>query len=274
MEKFRGAVKPYVRIDGLGLSIGFNEEVSLEGWQIQHKHFQFALRNGWVLAVDRQSVLYNSVENLNPHPTVVAMNKERQLQDAHKKEMLVQASSAINPSLLQQVLEKQTFFLKNVQQSYDSLKQEVKAPVKLDNQETNKLLQELVSHQKKLIDLIEKRKDDTSEKALGAVLAALKALQEVPVSPPVQQTAAVPSEIVELLKDIKSALANNKTQTVYNKETGVAEKKGFQIQDFEEKYVPKVEDLDVKSSKIVTQESVSHGTEDALAALKALKKKG
>lgn len=272
MQKFRGTVKPYIKIDGLGLEIRYNEEVDLDDWQISHKHFQFAFRNGWVVSVGKKPSIPGPVESKNVNPNVARAAREKQFEEANKREAAA-AAGVLDPTLLHQMLEKQTQLLKNAQHSYESLKNEVKAPVKVEvhNDQTNKLLSDLAAQQQKLIELFQKPTSDGSEKALGAMMAVLKELQAKNDAPAPVVQAPVPNEMVDLLKDIKSALQNGRTQVVYNKENGGAAKQGFQIQDFEEKFVPKVEDLEVKSSKIVTQQTASGGTDDALAALKALK---
>jgi hypothetical protein len=104
--------------------------------------------------------------------------------------------------------------------------------------------------------------------ALKLLTNEVKRLQESKSSEPALDT-------TQLLEGVKQVISQYSPVQGYQ---GYNEKKkdtsGFQIQDnFEEKFIPKVEDLDVKNSKIVAQEQDSGSVEDALAALRKLKGK-
>jgi hypothetical protein len=269
MALFKGNVKPYVVIDGLGIRLNFGETVNLAEWQTANPNFKFALKNKWVISADRKALLYNTLEskkmteknNVQRHNEIVSpANRE-----------IVKEVSGIDPAVLNQVLEKQAIFLRSVQQSYDSLKQEVKEnkeikkeDVKIDMSPFYQALSALQEQQKQIVEQI--NKTDNSH----LFTALLHEIRNLSLSQQPQES----QKTVELLSQIQKTLENTKTQVIYNNSgTGRIENQseGFRIQDFEEKYVPKVEDLNVKDSKIVTQQTQSGSVDDALAALKKLK---
>jgi len=268
MALFKGNVKPYVVIDGLGIRLNFGETVNLADWQTQNPNFKFALKNKWVISADRKALLYNTLEAKKSLDKGNATQNE--IKNPSSRE-IVKEVSGIDPAVLNQVLEKQAIFLRSVQQSYDALKQEVKEnkevkkeDLKIDMVPFYQALTVLQEQQKQIVE--EMNKKDNSH----LFTALLNEIRTLSLSQQPQES----QKTIELLSQIQKTLENTKTQVVYNNSGfGKTESltEGFRIQDFEEKYVPKVEDLNVKDSKIVTQQTQSGSVDDALAALKKLK---
>lgn len=270
MALFRGNVKPYVEIEGLGVSVSYGETINLAEWQIANPHFRFALKNKWVIAADKKALIYNTLEAKPPRESNLPRHTEIQNPPARE---VIREVSGIDPAVLSQILEKQAVFLKSVQQSYDSLKKEVKenAPastsVSVDMSPVHQAISALQEQQKQIVDHIKSKNDSHLMSALLEEIRNLSLAQQKP------SVAPDSPQVVELLGQIQKTLENTKPQVIYNNGavSNSEQKDGFRIQDFEEKYVPKVEDLDIKDSKIVTQQTQSGGVDDALAALKKLK---
>lgn len=125
--------------------------------------------------------------------------------------------------------------------AHDALQQSLKlVGITTNPAPDNQLLKELLNHQRQMLDVLSQQRQEPTP------------------------------EVVNLLKEIKDTLATGKGTGAYNK----ADANGFKVVDVEpEKYVAKVEDLNVKSGKIVTEQHSTGSVEDALAVLKKLKGK-
>lgn len=270
MKTFKGNVRPFVEINGLK-RVEFGEVISLEDWQVNSKNFQFALRNKWVVSADRTSVVLNHVPPQQPQ-----IAPQRPIVEAQKQAVReIQKAEGISPSILTDVLDKQTLLIQGMQKSYESLQKSIQpaAPAEpakdsSNNKDVLALLSQLIEQQKLLVEQ-SKQPSGVDTHLMSALLSEIRNL-----SPAKADTS---SEVVSLLSEIKEQLANQKTQVVYNNSSGAglpgSGSGGFKIQEVEEKFVAKVEELNVKDSKIVTQQTNTGGTDDALAALRKLKGK-
>lgn len=275
MKKFTGAVKPFFSLDGLGITIRYGEVVSLEEWQINHSSFKFAAENGWVVAVDRKTLVFNPVSSPKSTPQVAAKSPKFK-KFSTESEVSKLPENGVDPTLIHKILERQDVFVKQAQKTFDRLTQK-KDPEPTVNPE---LLASLLENQKKMMEMLEREKaakappppptvqpdQATLMQALKLLTNEVKKLQESkPVEPSVDTN--------QLLEGVKQVMSQFSPGTGgYNPNKPDAN--GFKIRDdFEEKFVPKVEDFEVKTSKIVTQEKDSGSVEDALAALRKLKEK-
>jgi len=265
LKRFTGKVKPFFSLDGLGITIKYGEVVCLEDWQINHPSFKFADNNGWVVSVDRRTLVFNPVPS-------------QQSSQTPKKEVKKSISSPIDlpekgldPSIIHQILEKQDVFVKQAQKTIDRLsKKEPEAP-----SVSPELINTLIENQKKMMEMLLAKEtvkptpppsDQTPVlQALKLLTNEVKRLQESKSTEPALDTN-------QLLEGVKQVISQYSPSQSYNDKK--KDSSGFQIQDnFEEKFVPKVEDFDVKNSKIVAQEQDSGSVEEALAALRKLKGK-
>ena len=245
MKKFKGTIAPFFEISALALKVNFNEVVSLSDWQEKHPQFQFALNQGWVVGVDKKSLVFNSGDR-----TIEARKNLDKLSNGVSERQAVSNMQVmgIGPKVLEKVLENQTVLIQGFQKSYESFKQSMdQLKPEAVSSLTNELLAQVLSQNKVLLEQLSKKLDGDN----------------------------FSSEILSTLREIKTHLVNQKVQVVYNTagdKASVFKEAEFKIQDFEEKFIPKVEDLNVKNSKIVTQQTSSGSVEDAAAALRKLKK--
>ena len=154
------------------------------------------------------------------------------------------------PQGLDAIIERQTEMLKGIQRSYEVIQREIGK-----------------RHEAHPV-VIEQAHPDV-QSSLKEMLASQKLLWEV-VNAKFNQPNH--SEVIQALNEIKENLKDQRTQAPYNT-TKPTEKDGFNVQHFEEKYVAKIDDFDVKESRIQVETHKVAGTDDALAALKKLKGK-
>lgn len=275
-KKFIGNVKPYFKVEGLNLEIAYEQEFSLEEWQVNHPHFVFARKNGWVISTDTRSFILNS-EIAKRSGTRV--NYKKWSYDAPLPAvsyMTMNAAAGIDEATLKEILDNQVFLIKNVQNSYNSLKDKVTQPVKVDvnTAHLEKKVAQMQEQQKVILDLLLKKPQDSTSEMLAVLLNEIKNLSAAKKEPaPVVHVAQDNTQILEMLEQMNKTIASKSgsgsKSSNYN---NVEEEKQSKIEDFEERYVPKVEDFSVKNSNIVTQQSSSGNVDDAVAALRALKK--
>lgn len=278
MKKFTGAVKPFFSLDGLGLTIRYGEVVSLEEWQINHPSFKFAAQNGWVVAVDRKTLVFNPI----PTQTRRAVKQEPKQSKFPKikkisteKEVEKLPETGVDPVFLHEILARQDVFVKQAQKTFERLTSQKKEP---EGTVSPELLASLLENQKKMMEMLEKERaakapppppqQDQANlmQALKMLTNEVKKLQESKPSEPNVDTN-------QLLEGVKQVMSQFSPGQGYNQSKKV-DTSGFKIRDdFEEKFIPKVEDLEVKNSKIVAQEKDSGSVEEALAALRKLKEK-
>lgn len=233
-NEYVGNVKPHVEIDKMALKVAFGEIVTLEDWQINHPEFQFALKHGWVLSTDQKTLTLNTPEA--SAKTMFSSSKEAATAQAESLTPKV-VQSGIAPELLKDTLDRQNLMMQTL----------VEKVQPSDSGALVAALTEMVQQQKKLLE------------AMNA-----------------PKPAADSGDMVALLKEIKDSLANQKPTVVYNNQSDAPKQSqdGFKVVEVEaERFVPKVEDLNAKTSTIVTQQHSSGSTDDALAALKNLKGK-
>lgn len=278
-KKFIGNVKPFFKVEGLNLEIAYEEEFVLEEWQIKHPHFIFARKNGWVISSDARAFLLNS-EIAKKNGSKV--NYKKWTYDAPIQavsHMPMNVAAGVDEKTLKQILDNQVFLISNVQNSYNSLKDKVTQPVKVDvnTAKLESTIAQMQEQQRVILDLLSKKDEDKNSEILAALLNEIKNINNSKNAQP-QITATPPADIesakiIEMLEQMNKLLASksgsSSRTSSYNNET---EEKQSNIEDFEERYVPKVEDFSVKNSNIVTQKSSSGSVDDAVAALKALKK--
>jgi hypothetical protein len=277
LKKFTGTIKPFFSLDGLGITIKYGEIVSLEEWQINHPSFKFAADNGWVVAVDRKTLVFNPVSS----PRRVAERKP------DRKPLKLKTISAeitdlpetgVDPTLIHEILARQDVFVKQAQKTFERLTNQKKEPEAAVSPE---LLASLLENQKKMMDMLEKERAAKAAPAPSSpapdqttLMQALKLLtNEVKKLQEVKPVEAASVDTNQLLEGVKQVMSQFSPGSGYN-QSKKADPTGFKVRDdFEEKFIPKVEDLEVKHSKIVTQEKDSGSVEEALAALRKLKEK-
>lgn len=264
-KSFRGIVKPHVYVQEVGKNLHYGQIVDLEPWQWNTENFKMLLEKKCVMKVSFRDKIWNTLEQKSKkvlsRPKVITRNEPTPFKAKTKPEPQV-----IDSTFVKRMLEHQTRIIANIQRSYDAIRDdiskeyEIKAIVKAEpNPEMDKILKEMVVSQKLLMDLINTKLDktDKSENLLTQIKEELKK------SPNVKE-----DKLLEALKDIKVALENKKF--VYNKD---GMEKDFSIKNFEQTYIPKVESLNAKDSKIFKESHKASGIGDALAALKKLKGK-
>jgi hypothetical protein len=265
LKKFTGTVKPFFSLDGLDITIKYGEIIALEEWQVNHPSFKFAEINGWVVASDRKTLVFNPV---NARPKI-QVKQEKAVKNISTTDL---PEKGLDPSVIHEILEKQDVFVKQAQKTFERLskKQQPEAPA--INPE---LINTLIENQQKMMEMLlaKEAAKPTPPTDQTTILQALKLLTNE-VKRLQESKPAEPSlDTNQLLEGVKQVISQYTPSQGYN-EFKKKDPSGFQIQDnFEEKFIPKVEDLNVKNSKIVTQEKDSGSVEDALAALRKLKEK-
>lgn len=267
MKRFTGAVKPFFNLDGLNLTIKYGEIVALAEWQMNHPSFQFALENGWVVAVDRKTMIFNP-KGQAPTPNAVRPNRK-------SAEIVMELpEKGLDPLILQDILERQEGFVKQAQKTFERLTAQKKEPEQPTV--TPEMFMAVLENQKRMMEMLEKEKAQPqvapNQIDQTAVLNALKLLTNE-VKRLQDSKSEAPVNTDQILEGVKQVMSQfTPSSGTYNGSKKDAS--GFQVRDdFEEKFIPKVEDLEVKNSKIVAQEKDSGSVEDALAALRKLKEK-
>lgn len=269
LKRFTGAVKPFFNLDGLNLTIRYGEVVSLAEWQTSHPSFRFALENGWVVSVDRKTIVFNAETPKKPSN---AMRSKRK-----KSAEIVQElpESGLDPVILQTILDKQEGFVRQAQKTFERLTAQKKEPEQPTV--TPEMFASMLENQRKMMEMLEKEKQQPVPQAPAldqtAVLNALKLLTNEVKRLQESKPSEAPVNTDQILEGVKQVMSQfSPSSGSYNGTK--KDPSGFQIRDdFEEKFIPKVEDLEVKNSNIVAQEKDSGSVEEALAALRKLKEK-
>lgn len=275
MKRFTGAVKPFFNLDGLNLTIQYGEIVSLAEWQVNHPSFRFALENGWVMASDKKTIVFNPENSRSRLSDATRPAKKRK-----KSAEIVQElpENGLDPAILQTILEKQEGFVRQAQKTFERLTAQKKEPEPQQPSVTPEMFMAVLENQKRMMEMLEKEKPSSQSPQMDqtAVLNALKLLtnevKRLQESKP-SESAVNTDQILEGVKQVMSQFTPSSGN--YNGSSGPKkDANGFQVRDdFEEKFIPKVEDLNVKNSNIVAQEKDSGSVEEALAALRKLKEK-
>lgn len=267
---FIGRVKPHLKVEGLRLEIAYGQEVALEDWQVNHPHFIYARKNGWVVSKDDRTIA---------HP-VASKNSQRMSftkwaceVPVHQDFTPARSSVVMDEKAVKKVLEDQAQLIKNIQQSHDSLKNKAAAPPPQSNTAyLEHSVAQIQEQQKMILDLLSRSQQDRTADTLTAIFNEIKQLNLTAVAPPAITVAASDnSKIEEMFEKLNENLAKSGSvskSTAYNK----GEEKQSNIADFEERFVPKIGNFDVKNSNVVAQESSSESVDNTLAILKSLKK--